>query len=217
MALSLPGSPYVESSDLVANYPAVSESLAERVDLVGVLPFADSAARTTALPTPTDGQFSYLQDTNTAEYYDGSVWAALGGGGAILQVVRATDTTSRTTTSTSFTDVTGMAVTITPQVATSKVLVIATGCTAGSRAGAGDTTINYQITNSANTALSGSEKTSFGDFSGNVLGIASFTIIGHDVPGVTSAVTYKLRFASEGAAITTTLRNNTQTGQLIAI
>jgi hypothetical protein len=38
MALTLPGSPYVESSDLVANYPAVSESLAERVDLVGVLP-----------------------------------------------------------------------------------------------------------------------------------------------------------------------------------
>lgn len=78
MALTLPGSPYVESSDLVANYPAVSESLAERVDLVGVLPFADSAARTTALPTPTDGQYSYLQDTNSTEVYNGTAWVAAG-------------------------------------------------------------------------------------------------------------------------------------------
>jgi hypothetical protein len=78
MALTLPGSPYVESSDLVANYPAVSESLAERVDLVGVLPFADSAARTTAIPTPTDGQYSYLQDTNATEYYNGTAWVAAG-------------------------------------------------------------------------------------------------------------------------------------------
>ena len=74
MAVTAPGSPYVESSDLVANYPGVSESLAERVDLVGVLPFADSTARGTALPSPTDGQYSYLQDTNTTEYYDGSAW-----------------------------------------------------------------------------------------------------------------------------------------------
>lgn len=78
MATTLPGSPYVESSDLVANYPAVSEALAERVDLVGVLPFADAAARTTALPTPTDGQYSYLQDTNSTEYYNGTAWVAAG-------------------------------------------------------------------------------------------------------------------------------------------
>lgn len=78
MALTPPGSPYVESSDLVANYPAVSESLAERVDLVGVLPFASAAARTTALPTPTDGQYSYLQDTNSTEVYNGVAWVAAG-------------------------------------------------------------------------------------------------------------------------------------------
>jgi hypothetical protein len=78
MAVTAPGSPYVESSDLVANYPGVSESLAERVDLVGVLPFADSTARGTALPSPTDGQYSYLQDTNATEYYNGSAWVAAG-------------------------------------------------------------------------------------------------------------------------------------------
>ena len=80
MAVTAPGSPYVESSDLVANYPGVSESLAERVDIVGVLPFADSAARTTALPSPTDGQYSYLQDTNATEYYNGTAWVSTGTG-----------------------------------------------------------------------------------------------------------------------------------------
>lgn len=78
MANTLSGTPYVESSDLVANYPAVSEDLAERVDLVGILPFADSTARGTALPTPTDGQYSYLQDTNSTEYWNGSAWVAAG-------------------------------------------------------------------------------------------------------------------------------------------
>jgi hypothetical protein len=78
MALTPPGSPYVESSDLVANYPAVSESLAERVDLVGVLPFATSTARGTAIPSPTDGQYSYLQDTNTTQFWNGSAWQTAG-------------------------------------------------------------------------------------------------------------------------------------------
>jgi len=90
MALTLPGSPYVESSDLVANYPAVSESLAERVDLVGVLPFANSAARTTALPTPTDGQYSYLQDTNATEYYNGTAWVAAGSSPGLSLITSAT-------------------------------------------------------------------------------------------------------------------------------
>jgi hypothetical protein len=46
-------------------------------------------------------------------------------GGKILQIVRATDSTNRSTTSTSFADVTGMSVTITPQKSTSSILVLA--------------------------------------------------------------------------------------------
>lgn len=78
MALTPEGTPYVESSDLVANYPAASLALANRVDLVGILPFADSTARGTALPTPTDGQYSYLQDTNSTEYWNGAAWVPAG-------------------------------------------------------------------------------------------------------------------------------------------
>lgn len=76
MALTPEGTPYIESSDLVANYPSTSLSLANRVDLVGVLPFATSAARSTAIPSPTDGQYSYLQDTNSTEFWNGAAWQA---------------------------------------------------------------------------------------------------------------------------------------------
>ena len=53
---------------------------------------------------------------------DGGVWTKIYpdvmdavGGGKVLQVVRATDSTQRTTNNTDWEDVTGMSVTITPQ------------------------------------------------------------------------------------------------------
>jgi hypothetical protein len=86
MALTPEGTPYVESTDLVANYPAASLSLANRIDLVGVLPFADSAARSAAIPSPTDGQYSYLQDTNSTEFWNGSAWVAAGITPGLVQI-----------------------------------------------------------------------------------------------------------------------------------
>lgn len=93
MALTPEGTPYVESTDLVANYPAASLSLANRVDLVGVLPFADSAARATAIPSPTDGQYSYLQNSNSTEFWNGSAWVLAGASGMTF-ITSSTFTTS---------------------------------------------------------------------------------------------------------------------------
>jgi hypothetical protein len=42
----------------------------------GVLVFASSAARTAAITSPQEGQYSYLKDTNSTEYYDGAAWIA---------------------------------------------------------------------------------------------------------------------------------------------
>jgi hypothetical protein len=47
-----------------------------------VMVFADDAARTAAITSPQEGMFSYLKDTNATEYYTGSAWTALGGGGS---------------------------------------------------------------------------------------------------------------------------------------
>jgi hypothetical protein len=43
--------------------------------------FADAAARTSAVASPQEGMISYLKDTNSTEYYSGSAWVAIGGGG----------------------------------------------------------------------------------------------------------------------------------------
>ena len=40
----------------------------------GVLVFASSAARATAITSPQEGQYSYLKDTDALEYYSGSAW-----------------------------------------------------------------------------------------------------------------------------------------------
>lgn len=140
-------------------------------------------------------------------------------GGKILQIVRATDATSRSTTSTSFVDVTGMSVTITPQKSTSAVLVISTA-NWGVSWGSGSTGFgNFQITDSSNNTISGAERLIVGangvGFTGELFGL--FTLFGYATPATTSAVTYKLRFYSQSAAITVSSRNELVLGQMYAI
>lgn len=48
------------------------------------LAYADSSARATALPSPAEGDLSYLSDTDTLEVYDGSAWTGVGGGGLVF-------------------------------------------------------------------------------------------------------------------------------------
>ena len=43
-----------------------------------VMTFASDAARTTALPTPSEGMVTYLNDTNTFAVYNGSAWVPMG-------------------------------------------------------------------------------------------------------------------------------------------
>lgn len=152
---------------------------------------------------------------------DGAGVLSFVNGGKILQVVRATDSTSRSTTSTSYADVTGMSITITPLATTSTILVIATGPVNAFWTSDGASEYGYlQITDSSNAALSGAEAMEIG--LGNISGVntrqifTSYTIIGRSAPNTTSAVTYKLRFRSESAGTTFRLRNDATTGQMYA-
>jgi len=45
----------------------------------GVWVFASAAARTAAVTSPQEGNFSYLKDTNVTQYYDGAAWVSVGG------------------------------------------------------------------------------------------------------------------------------------------
>jgi hypothetical protein len=183
---------------------------------VGVLPFADAAARTAAIPTPTDGQFTYLQDTNTPEFYNGSAFQAIGGG-KVLQVVLATDTTSRTTTSGTYVDVTGMSVTITPQQATSAILfLVSLSAVRIERSGSGSMGGWIQLTDSSNNAVSGGERAQLGSLENSRLDYSVF-FAARATPATTSAVTYKLRFLAAVSGSTIIIGNNLATGQLYAI
>ena len=141
------------------------------------------------------------------------------GFGKVLQVVRATDSTQRTTTSTSFTDVTGMSVTITPQKSDSAVMIIMkvtallNVSTTSNRRG------EVQITDSSNNAISGAEAGDLGIASlGSAMEInQGLLAIGYATPATTSAVTYKVRFKVNSSSATLTFDNNVETGQLYAI
>lgn len=45
-----------------------------------VLVFASAAERTASLPYPEAGLITYLEDTKLVQYWDGSLWRAVGGG-----------------------------------------------------------------------------------------------------------------------------------------
>jgi len=75
----------------------------------------------TALATsPADTDEFLISDAGTLKRLD----ASLIGGGKVLQVVQTSKTDTFTTTSTSYTDITGMSVAITPSATSSKILVL---------------------------------------------------------------------------------------------
>lgn len=72
------GQGYIEfATGDVLTAAAANGYLASQVVMV----FADAAARTAAIASPQEGMISYLKDTNSTEYYSGSAWVAIGGGG----------------------------------------------------------------------------------------------------------------------------------------
>jgi hypothetical protein len=89
-----------------------------------VMVFADSAARGSAIASPTEGMVAYLNDSNLMTIYDGANWkTSLATTGSVLQVITATSSTSVTSTSTSFIT-TGLTALITPRATSSRILCL---------------------------------------------------------------------------------------------
>lgn len=130
--------------------------------------------------------------------------------GKILQVVRATDATQRTTTSTSYVDA-NLSVTITPQKSDSVILIIYNGLVQTPQTGAYTT---LRIADSSDNPISGAENAFIRDANISDIRVAT-TLIAYATPATTSPVTYKLRFLVSSG--TGTLQNSQNTGQLYAI
>jgi len=94
-------------------------------EIGAVQTFENAAARTAAIPTPTEGIVTYLNDVDILSIYDGTGWGnSLSPKGGILQVVSTNKTDTFTTTSTTFTAITGLSASITPSSTSSKILAI---------------------------------------------------------------------------------------------
>ena len=128
----------------------------------------------------------------TSQLVDGSVTSSKLGAGAILQVQSTTKTDTFNTTSTSFTDVTGLSVAITPSSTSSKVLI---NFSIGTHdlTGAGD--FAYQIVRGS-TAIGlgsggGTSATVGGTINADRGESVAMTFL--DTPSTTSATTYKIQ------------------------
>jgi hypothetical protein len=142
-------------------------------------------------------------------------------GGKVLQVVRDTDTTDRTTTSTALVDVTGMTITITPQKSDSAVLLVCNFLAVTTNAVNDNMLGIFSLTDNSNNAISGAESGNVATINLQGTGTKDFSVpiclIGYATPATTSAVTYKLRFRSSVAQTTTKVQNSISTGQIYAI
>lgn len=123
-----------------------------------------------------------------------------GVGGKVLQVVSTTKTDTFSTSNTSFTDVTGLSVSITPSSASNKILVIASIYAGNNtqysyaRLMRGSTAICIGDANSSNT------RGSFNNFyTGDNNSWKSGTQNYLDSPATTSSTTYKIQIATGGS------------------
>ncbi len=269
MATTTYGTEYVQSSDLVSNYPGTSLNVANRIDDVSLkgnglnnqtgttytLALTDGGKNVTlnnasavTLTVPTFASIAFPTGTMVGLVNKGAGTVTVGGAGVtingndltlnqnqtgtilkldtntwsftktglsgkILQVVRATDTTDRSTTSTSFVDLTGMSVTITPQVSTSAIMVVMTFYASTN---ASNRSLIVRIADSSNTAISGAQFGNFADTGGSLT--VPGVLIAYATPGTVNATTYKGQFRTGGSNPgTVTVENASMTGQIYAI
>jgi len=148
-----------------------------------------------ATPTTLPASFTAGQVLTAAQMND------LRGAFRVLQTVTTTKTDTFTTTSTSFTDVTGLSVSITPQATSSTILCIVTANVSCDPA---LTTVMGQLVRGSTAiaigdAASNRIRASFNTAPGAQSNIVGNTISFIDSPATTSATTYKLQICSKGA------------------
>ena len=132
-------------------------------------------------------RFNTWQDTGGTEVANSTL-----GTGKILQVVSTTKTDPFTTTSTSFTDVTGLSVSITPTSATSTILVIYSIALARGANNTGKTAMQV-VRDSTALFLTAGGHTAQINFRDSYEGPDYASGASVDSPATTSATTYKIQ------------------------
>ena len=137
MAVTPGGNFYIESSDLVANYPATSLAIANRLDKYALNPYTDATERDFLIQFPVQGQLAQTLDDNKAWKYDGTAWVLFSGAGNANFTDAATGTYTDGGVNYKYLTLTGSG-TVTFDVAgVCDVLVVGSGAGGGSNQGGG--------------------------------------------------------------------------------
>jgi hypothetical protein len=129
--------------------------------------------------------FKFANNILTNGGYDAADLVGAVGGGKVLQVVTATDSTERTTTSTSFVTSTGLSLSITPSSASNKIFLVSSFT--GYNNTAGSNTFFTLFRNSTNLGATNGFCSYRGSSEDNEIGIPMSHL---DSPSSTSAITY---------------------------
>ena len=172
-----------------------------------VMVFDDSAARGSAIPTPSEGMVTYLKDTNQVQAFNGSAFAPLG---TILQVVSTTKTDIYSIGlaggAVAATNVTGLEATITPSSTSSKILVYVTLVFSAADAAA-KSFVLYRDTTAIGIGDAASDRTRITG-SGTLRATsdpANMTAHHLDTPATTSAITYGIRIHNTNNGVSGTV------------
>ena len=168
----------------------------------------DASGDPVAVATGSDGQVLTSTGAGSPPVFEDA-----GGGGLVLQVVSTTKTDTFTTTSTTFADVTGFSVAITPTATSSKILILCTMNWSGDNAAAaayckllrGSTDIFIGDAAGSRTRVSQAHIASNDDVSGTT----SLNFL--DSPSSTSELTYKVQMAVSASGTGTFNRGRTDT------
>lgn len=169
-----------------------------------------STAGSLALSQYEGGQL-YFNSTSAAIFFD--VVQSATGGGKVLQVVMGTTSTRATNSTTTYAD-TNLTATITPSLATSKVLVIMSQCGVNRTNGNSGNALLLQlqrggssIAQISNEGMETDTAQRNGDFTYNIAYL--------DAPATTSATTYKTQFKNRVAAATISVQEASELSTII--
>ena len=155
---------------------------------------------------PYDGMMIYETDTNLVRIWNGTTWKTLSysdyTNGSVIQVQSTTKTDTQTFTTATYTDITGLSVSITPTATSSKVLVSAnitayaqTNSTQGFIRLVRDSTA-IGVGTAAGSRVQATAPVSFTNTYHSLSTGLSFL----DSPSTTSATTYKLQIRDEAGS-----------------